>query len=447
MRLGEALESVEEFGVSSDLSKLRQHVRPEWIEEALAATGTASLRRRRMPAEQVLWLVLGMALMRDESIERIVEHLDLVLPDSGELVARSAIVQARQRLGEEPLAYLFAVVAAEWATRSAVAHRWRGLSLYGIDGTTIRVPDTKENRRAFGGQTADEEHRDAGYPLVRLVALMALRSHVLSSVRFADFHTGESVLAEDIWHELPDNCLTILDRHYLSAEFLNRIVESGRNRHWLTRAKSKTTFKTLEKFGRNDELVQLDITPAVRRYADGDLPPAWFARAIKYQKKGFPPSVLLTSLLDPKKYPAEEIIALYHERWELEMGYDEVKTHLLAREEAIRSKTPSGVRQELWGILLAYNLVRLEMERAADEAGVEPTRISFVNAVSLIRMAWIMSSTPPWAPGAMPKRLLNMRRHLKLLLLPPRAEGRSYPRTTKLKLSNYARVPSKRGLN
>ncbi len=446
MRLGEALESVPEFGVSSDLSKLRQHVRPEWIEEALAATGTASLRRRRMPAEQVLWLVLGMALLRNESIERLVAMLDLTLPGGKDLVARSAIVQARQRLGEEPLAYLFTVVAAEWATRSAQEHAWRGLALYGMDGTTIRVPDTEENRREFGGQNIGTKD-DCGYPMVRLVALMALRSHLLAAARFADFHTGEPVLAEDIWHELPDHSLTIVDRHYLSARLLNRIVESGTNRHWLTRAKSKTNLKTLERYSRNDELAQLIIDPATRRYTDVELPPAWFVRAIKYQRKGFPPSVLLTSLLDPKKYPASEIIALYHERWELEVGYDEVKTHLLAREEAIRSKTPSGVRQEIWGILLAYNLVRLEMERVADEAGVEPTRISFVNAVSIIRMAWLLSATPPWAPGAIPKRLLDMRRHLKLLLLPPRAEGRSYPRKTKLKLSNYARVPSRSKLN
>ena len=446
MRLGEALESMPELGVSSDLGKLRSHVKPEWIEEALAATGTASLRRRRMPAEQVLWLVLGMALLRNESIERLVALLDLTLPGGGELVARSAIVQARQRLGEEPLAYLFTVLAAEWATRSARAHAWRGLALYGIDGTTIRVPDTKENRHAFGGQSVGSD-ASCGYPLVRLVAVMALRSHLLSAVRFADFHTGEPVLAEQIWHELPDHSLTILDRHYLSAELLNGIALSGTQRHWLTRAKRTTELKTLERYSKTDELAQLTITPAMRSYSNIELPPAWFVRAIKYQRKGFPPSVLLTSLLDPKKYPAEEIVALYHERWELEVGYDEVKTHMLAREEAIRSKTPAGVRQELWGILLAYNLVRIEMERVADEAMVEPTRISFVNALSLIRYAWLASSTPPWAPGAIPKRLLDVRRHMKLLLLPPRVEGRSYPRKVKLKLSAYARVPSKRELN
>jgi len=124
-----------------------------------------------------------------------------------------------------------------------------------------------------------------------------------------------------------------------------------------------------------------------------NVPAVWKVRAVRYQRKGFPPSTLLTSLLEPVAYPAEELIALYHERWELEVGYDEIKTHLLEREEAIRSKTPSGVRQELWGIGLAYNLVRLEMERAADEVGAPPSRISFVNALALIRNAWLVWST------------------------------------------------------
>jgi hypothetical protein len=104
--------------------------------------------------------------------------------------------------------------------------------------------------------------------------------------------------------------------------------------------------------------------------------------------KGFRPQTLLTSMLDATSYPADEIRELYHERWELELGYDEIKTEMLEREEAIRSRSPEGVRQELWGVFLAYNLVRLEMERIADEAGIEPRRVSFVTALRFIRDEW-----------------------------------------------------------
>jgi hypothetical protein len=134
-------------------------------------------------------------------------------------------------------------------------------------------------------------------------------------------------------------------------------------------------------------------------------------RAIKYRRKGFPEQTLLTSLRDAKRFPAAEIVALYHERWELELGYDEIKTELLDREETIRSQKPDGVEQEVWGVLLAYNLVRLEMESIAKDADVEPTRISFVEALRLMRDEWEWLSVT--SPGAIPKRLQAMRRNVK----------------------------------
>jgi hypothetical protein len=439
MILQEALELVSGFGVPERFDELRRHIDARWIEEALAATGTATVRRRRLPAEQVVWVVIGMALFRNLSIERLVDDLDLALPtERRELVAKSGITQARQRLGEEPMAMLFALLAAEWATASAVEHRWRGLLLYGADGTTMRVADSVENRAAFGGQSGGAGRGDSGYPIVRLVALMALRSHILSALRFADYFTGEPTIAKELWRELPDDSLTIVDRGFLIANELTQLERSGQNRHWLTRAKSTTQTRVLKRLGRNDALVEIELSPATRRLHP-DLPATWVARAIKYQRKGFRPSLLLTSLLDAEKYPAAEIVALYHERWELELAYDEVKTHLLAREETIRSRTPDGVRQELWGIAIAYNLVRLEMERAAVDAGVEPNRISFVGALALVRNELLACSARPIAPGNIPRHLATLRLNLKRLILPERRTTRSYPRAVKLKMSNYAR--------
>jgi hypothetical protein len=382
-----------------------------------------------------------MALLRNQSNERVVALLDLALPsEKGDSAAKSAITQARQRLGEEPMAYLFVTTADRWAQASARRHQWRGLALYGVDGTTNRVPDSPENWKAFGGQCGNGSRNGSAYPMVRIVALMALRSHLVASWQFADYATGETTLFNGLWQELPDHSLTIADRNYLVANDLCAIENSGRNRHWLTRAKKNTKLRRLEKLGSNDHLMEIELSAQTRRRAP-NAPPVWKVRAIRYQRKGFPPSMLLTSLLDPIEYPAAELIAMYHERWEIEIGYDEIKTHLLEREEAIRSKTPTGVRQELWGIGLAYNLVRLEMERAADEAGVAPSRISFVNALALIRNAWLVWSTPPLAPGRIPEGLLDLRRHLKLLLLPERRPDRRYPRVVKIKMSAYNRKP------
>jgi hypothetical protein len=438
LRLQQAFESVAGFATAGHFEQLRRHIDPEWVEEALAATGTATVRRRRLPAEQVLWIVLGMALFRNESIERVVAALDLALPVTGfDLVAKSAIAQARQRLGSEPLAYLFETTASEWATQSARENRWGSLSLYAMDGTTFRVPDSVENRAEFGGQSAGAGRGTSGYPIVRMVALVALRSHLLAAVRMGSYHVGETSLARELWSEVPDHSLLIIDRGFLIAAALTHLERSGRERHWLTRAKSKTNVRTLKKLGRNDSLVEIVLSRQTRQ-ANPGLPETWVARAITYRRKGASPQVLLTSLLDHERYPATDVVALYHERWEVELAYDEIKTHLLDRQEAIRSRQPDGVRQELWGIALAYNLVRLEMERVADEVGVEPTRISFVNALALVRNAWLWCSAPPLAPAKIPSHLVDLRRSLKLLLLPPRRE-RTYPRAVKLKMSNYPR--------
>ncbi len=441
MHLDEALACVPALAVPESFDRFQSHIDPAWIEEALLATGTATVRRRRLPAEQVVWLVIGMALMRNQSIDRVVALLDLALPSKkGDSTAKSAITQARQRLGEEPMAYLFVATAERWAHASARRREWRGLALYGVDGTTNRVPDSPENWEAFGGQCGNGSRAGSAYPMVRIVALMALRSHLIASWQFADYATGEATLFHELWQELPNDSLTIADRNFLVAHDLCAIESSGRNRHWLTRAKKKTNLRRLEKLGPNDHLAEIVLSAQTRRRSP-NVPSVWKVRAIRYQLKGFPPSLLLTSLLDPVEYPAAELIAMYHERWELEIGYDEIKTHLLEREEAIRSKTPTGVRQELWGIGLAYNLVRLEMERAADDAGVAPSRISFVNSLALIRNAWLVWSTPPLAPGRIPEGLLDLRRHLKLLLLPERRPDRRYPRAVKIKMSAYNRKP------
>jgi hypothetical protein len=439
MTLASALSDVAEFGLPEQFEQLKQHLDPAWLEEALQLAGIVTIRRRRLPAEQVIWLVIGMALYRNCSIERVVDDLGLALPDDRRtLVAKSAITQARQRLKEEPLAYLFALTAAEWATRSADADRWRGLALYGMDGTTLRVADSAENRAAFGGQNT---HRGpSGYPQVRVVALMALRSHLLSAFRFADYGTGETTLAREVWREIPERSLTIVDRNFLVAKDLMWWEASG-DRHWLTRAKKRTNYAVVEKLGRNDQLVVIEVN-------QGGLPRQWLVRAIDYQIKGYPPSTLLTSLLDAEAYPAKELIALYHERWELELAYDELKTHMLDREETIRSRTVEGVHQELWGIAIAYNLVRLEMERTAKELGVPPTRISFTAALHIYReeMRWIVAAARRLTTGTIPKQLATMRLHLKRLVLPERRQ-RSYPRAVKMKMSGYPRKrPSARPL-
>jgi hypothetical protein len=248
--------------------------------------------------------------------------------------------------------------------------------------------------------------------------------------------TGEQTYALDLWPSIPDHSLALLDRGFLQANVLVPLVTGGTNRHWLTRAKKNSVWKRCRKLGRGDELVELTVSSAARRQ-DPSLPGTFRARAITYRKPGFAPQTLLTSLVDADRYPADELRVLYHERWEIEIGYDELKTHMLEREEALRSRSVAGVRQEVWGILLGYNLVRREMEQIADEVDLPPTRISFIAALRYIvdEMSWAAISA---APGAVPRHLGDMRDQIRRFVLPPRREGQSHPRTVKIKMSNYA---------
>ncbi len=455
MELAASFRTILEEDIPTSFERFGRQLDVEWIELALNESGTASVRRRKIPAQLVVWLVIGMALFRDRSIQEVVSHLGLVLPTQkgqkqtgGKTVAPSAIPQGRYRVGSEPLRIVFARTAQQWALAAADAHRWRGLALYGVDGVTLRVPDTPENEQAFGRPGSNRGQ--AGYPQVRIVGLMALRSHLLAGVAMGPCKgkkTGELSLAMELWPQVPEQSLVIMDKGFIDYGLFYRLShdeqgEVANGRHWLVRAKKNLRWKTLKVFGSGDELVELQIGPKARKHAP-TLPKTMVVRAIGYQVNGYQPQTLLTSMLDPVQYPAKEIVGLYHERWELEIGYDEIKTHMLERQEALRSKKPEGVRQEIWGIMLAYNLVRKEMLDVAEAAGVEPIRVSFRHSLQLIRVFCLVEA---WqcSPANLPKRLTSHREMMEsLLILPERRSERRYPRHVKIKMSNYKRNPGR----
>ena len=439
MRLVEALSAVAELPEPKKVDEFVRGLDPEWIEQALQYTGKATLRRRRLPAEQVVWLVIGMALFRNRPIWDIVDKLDLAVTDTKQpVLARSASIQARKRLGEKPMKWLLERCGEQWAHDSASKDPFRGLSLYGLDGTTMKVPDSEDNREHFGLASGGDRGQ-SGYPLLRMVALMALRSHLLAKAAFGPYGNGEYHYAAQLWDAIPDDSLCIVDRNFWSAALLLQLQSEGQNRHWLIRAKSSTRGSCIKKLGRNDELVELKVSSQARKRFPS-LPATWTVRIITYQIRGCRPQRLITSMLDPKQYPADELVALYHERWELELGYDEVKTETLQQtQQPLRSQTPEGVAQELWGVLIAYNLIRLEMSRVADEAAVSPTRISFVAVYRMICEEWMWSAIA--SPGAIPRRLQELRQHIARFILPHRRK-RAYPRAVKVKMSKYPKKHS-----
>ena len=417
-----------------DFKRFRDHIDAAWVEQALAATGTASLRKRRLPAEQVVWLVIGMALYRNLPVVEVVRSLDLALP-APRAVASSPVPQARERLGDEPMRWLFEHTGRAWADRSADAHRFRGLSVWAVDGSTLEVPDTPDNRENFGGTRGPRG--SSGYPLARIVTLMAPRSHLLRGACIGGYWQGEVSLAADLWPTVPDDSVKLVDKGFFGAATLLGLTEHGRNRHWVTRKKAKLRLRTVERpcQRRGDRRDGCLVGGAARRpLAAQDLAYACDPVPAKRLSAGSAAHVAAGCDELPRQ---RDDRSLSHERWELDLGYDEIKTKMLERKETLRSQYARLVWQELWEILQAYNLVRLEAERIAAAVGASPIRISFIGVLRELRVAFVMWQHT--SPGALPERLRQLEEDQASFILPERRTNRSFPRAVKVKMSPYAK--------
>lgn len=421
-------------GGVANISRFAASLRPEWISDALQASGVATLRTRKLPAEKTIWLVLGMALFGDRSILRVAEELKLVFNG---VIASSSISAARGRLQSAPLKWLFEKVAQVWG--GSDESRWRGLALYGLDGSHQRVADSLVNDEHFG---RPKGRATAGYPQLRFVALMNLTTRILAGASIGKWSDSETALASNLWDHVPDDSLTVVDRGFLSYLIVLHIRSIGSNRHFLSRAKSNTKYRIKRVLPDGSALVTLAVPSNVKPWITDAADHTMELRAIDYQHVGGKPGTLLTTLLDHEAYPATELVGVYHKRWELELAFDEIKTHLLDRKEALRSQTVDGTLQEFWGILLAYNLVRREMHLVAKKKGLTADRISFTGAVLKIQMFFLLAQNS--APGNLPRELAQLEDELgRSFVLPPRRKDRRSPRHVKIKMSNYPKKPGR----
>lgn len=411
---------------SSEIDAFSRSLDPLWIHQALTACQKASIRRRRLPAEQAVWLILMMGLLRDLSIKDVCHHLDIVIqPDNGyQSLAPSVLTAARQRLGEAPLRYLFHACNEAWQPAALGPPTFHGLRILSVDGTLFRTPDSPENATAFGFI----EPSTGTFPQVRMVGLMATHSHMLLDAAFGGATEGELTLAHRLISSAPDHTLTLFDRCYFSAAFFLEWQQAGTATHWLTPVKSKLRYEVIERYSDYDMLIEMPVSPQARKVAP-HLPAVWRARMVSYVSGGGKGKItgFLTSMTDPAAWPVEDLLRIYWERWEIELGYGELKRRQLKGEVTLRSRFPEGVKQELWGILVSYNLLRKEMVDIAGEAGVIPTRISFVAALNILVSQVRVSGKG--AAGNIPKHLKGMRENVKAFILPEKRKHRRYDRT------------------
>lgn len=416
-----------------DWNRLGANLPYEWVEQAVFYTGAASIRKRRLPAEQVVWLVIALALYRHRSIGEVLDDLELALPDAQvPYVSKSAASQARQRLGEEPLHWLFRQSALAWCEQDKSKHTFKGLQLFALDGTTLRTQDSPENRAHFGGQTY-AKNTQSSYPQLRLVTLTSVPTHLVRNAEFGPYAVSEVTHAKELVSEIPNESLTIFDKGFLSAEILCRLTMEGEDRHFIVPAKVNTVWERVAGDD-NDRTVRMNISDQARKQCP-DLPTYWEARAITFTDNQGKSRTLLTSLRDRRQFKPADIANCYMQRWEIETSYRELKDTMLTKALTLRSKSVDGVRQEMWGTLIAYNLIRLEIAKAAMQAKCEPTKVSFILAFHLIQQELHWAAVTR-SYGKLPKSMKHMRERLVSLLKPDRP-ARSVDRSVKRPAQRY----------
>ena len=374
---------------------------PDKIRVVLAATGKQSMRQRDLPAQVVLYYVIALALYMRSSYREVLRCLLegiqwLAEPSGGIHVAgHSGISQARTRLGWEPLRQLHDEVVrpiAVEATRGAWYRRWRLVSL---DGSTLDVADEKSNSEAFGRPGASRGA--SAYPQIRLVSLVENGTHVLFGTRMADYATSEVALAKTVLPSLVKGMLCLADRGFFGFEMWKQAAATGADLLW--RVRKNIQLPCEKKLPDGSFLSRIYPTQADRRRNRNGVP----VRVIEYRLEGVegaePLYRLATTILDHEKAPATDLAALYHERWEIETAFDELKTHLRGAGIVLRSKTPDLVRQEFYGLLMAHFAVRGLMHEAALSVGEDTDRLSYLHTVRVVRRKMAtFGAIPPSGP-------------------------------------------------
>ena len=381
------------------------------VEDVLARTGKTSQRRRDLPAQVVVYYVIALGLFSHASTREVLRCLlegVQWLMGAGEslrVAGKAGISRARTRLGWEPIQQLHDEVVRPIAvetTQGAWFHRWRVVSL---DGSTLDIPDETVNERAFGRPAASRG--ESAFPQVRFVSLVENGTHVLFGTRMGPCATSERAMAEEVLPSLSKGMLCLADRGFYGFSFWGKARANGADLLWRVTAKLRLprereledgSFLTTVYVSDKDRHAQRNgvVVRVVEYTLEG-------VRDLKADEE--PIYRLVTTILDPDAAPARELAALYHERWEIETAFDELKTHLHGRQMLLRSKTPDLIRQEFYGMMMAHFAVRGLMHEAALKAGRDPDRLSFIHAVRVIRRKMARVATlPPSGHASIPRR-------------------------------------------
>ena len=357
------------------------------VHSVLAATGKASVRQRDLPAQVMVYYVIALALYMQSSYREVLrcllEGIQWLLDPSVsvKVAGKSGISQARTRLGWEPLRQLHDEVVRPIATKQTKGAWYHGWRLVSLDGSTLDVADETANEEAFGRPGASRGN--SAFPQIRYVCLAENGTHVLFGSQVDGYGSSEITLAKAVIASLTKGMLCLADRQFFGFELWNLARGSGADLLW--RIKKNMRLACEKRLPDGSYLSHIYPSERDRRHKTNGVR----VRVIDYCLDGVADSEpiyrLVTTIVDHAKAPAAELAALYHERWEIETAFDELKTHLRGARIVLRSKTPDLVRQEFYGLLMAHFAIRGLMHEAALKAGEDPDRLSFLHAVRVVR--------------------------------------------------------------
>lgn len=374
------------------------------VEDVLTETGRREQRSRLLPAHVMVRFCLAMCLFFDDDYEEVMRKLVGSLKsmgswrDSWRVPSTSAIAQARQRLGVDPIRVLFEQTAVPVARRGTKGAWLGSRRLMAIDGFMLDVPDEKENAAEFGRKTNGS--KSSAFPQVLTVVLGECGSHAVVGAAFEGCNGDERALAERLLPRVEEDMLVTADRNFYSFSLWGKFRETGADLLWRVSASVELPVLSWLPDG---SYLSLAINPKIRGTrrerliqqartgADIDPAEAHRVRVAEYDipdREGNGTNEIIcvmSSILDPAEATAEELAAAYHERWECENLIDEMKTHQRGPATVLRSKSPDMVRQEIWALLLTHFAIRKLMCRAADEIGEDPDRLSFMRSIRVIR--------------------------------------------------------------
>jgi Insertion element 4 transposase N-terminal/Transposase DDE domain len=368
---------------------LEQVIGPQRVRQALEDTGCCDSRRCRLTREVIFWVVLAMGLLTDLPIRQVFKACRRLRP--GERTPhRSSLCIARQRLGLAPVRRLHEQTVRLLATPQTPGAFYKGWRLMALDGSVYNVPDSDANAAAFGRPTG--ARGDGAFPQIRKLSLVEVGTHVevafvAKGIKEPD--SGEQRLAPGLFRHLRPDMLLVWDRGFFSYRLWKWVVTQGCQ--LLARVSSRLVLRPLQPLADGSYLAKIYPCESERNRDRQGL----VVRVIRYtlndpQRVGHGQEhVLLTTLLEAATYPAPELVLLYHERWEIELVYDEQKTHQDPKRPTkpanLRSETPLGVLQEMYALALGHYAVRALMAQAAATERLDPDRLSFLGCLQILR--------------------------------------------------------------